>query len=468
MTNVNDAPVLEQIEDQTIPEMEAFSFMLSLQSIEGDTLAFSLIGAPTGAGIDPVTGEFSWTPAESQGPGVYTFTVKVTDNGDPSLSDEQEVELTVLEVNRAPVLAEIDDDTIDEMVPYGFTASATDPDLPANTLAFSLIGAPTGAGIDPVTGEFSWTPAESQGPGVYTFTVKVTDNGDPSLSDEQEVELTVLEVNRAPVLAEIDDDTIDEMVPYGFTASATDPDLPANTLAFSLIGAPTGAGIDPVTGEFSWTPAESQGPGVYTFTVKVTDNGDPSLSDEQEVELTVLEVNRAPVLAEIDDDTIDEMVPYGFTASATDPDLPANTLAFSLIGAPTGAGIDPVTGEFSWTPAESQGPGVYTFTVKVTDNGDPSLSDEQEVELTVLEVNRAPVLAEIDDDTIDEMVPYGFTASATDPDLPANTLAFSLIGAPTGAGIDPVTGEFSWTPAESQGPGVYTFTVKSPTTATRA
>ena len=73
------------------------------------------------------------------------------------------------------------------------------------------------------------------------------------------------------------------------------------------------------------------------------------------------------------------MVPYGFTASATDPDLPANTLAFSLIGAPTGASIDPVTGEFSWTPAESQGPGVYTFTVKVTDNGDPSLSDEQEV-----------------------------------------------------------------------------------------
>ena len=48
---------------------------------------------------------------------------------------------------------------------------------------------------------------------------------------------------------------------------------------------------------------------------------------------------------------------YTFTAGASDPDVPANTLSFSLLGAPAGATIHPATGAFSWTPTEAQGPG---------------------------------------------------------------------------------------------------------------
>jgi hypothetical protein len=35
--------------------------------------------------------------------------------------------------------------------------------------------------------------------------------------------------------------------------------------------------------------------------------------------------------------------------------VPAQTLTFSLVGAPTGATIDGTTGAFSWTPTEAQG-----------------------------------------------------------------------------------------------------------------
>ena len=49
------------------------------------------------------------------------------------------------------------------------------------------------------------------------------------------------------------------------------------------------------------------------------------------------------------------MVPYTFTATATDPDVPANTLAFSLIDAPSGAAIGRTSGVFTWTPSEEQG-----------------------------------------------------------------------------------------------------------------
>src|SRR5262249_42054371 len=158
-----------------------------------------------------------------------------------------------------------------------------------------------------------------------------------------------------------------------FTASATDTDLPANTITFSLIGAPAGASIDPVSGAFTWTPTEAQGPGSYTFKVRVTDNGSPALFNEEEGTVLVAQVNVAPHLAATVTRPIDEGNTLTFNATATDADLPANTLTFSLDpGAPAGASIDPTSGIFSWTPSEGQGPGDYPVTVRVTDNGSPN------------------------------------------------------------------------------------------------
>ena len=69
-----------------------------------------------------------------------------------------------------------------------------------------------------------------------------------------------------------------------------------------------------------------------------------------------------------------------FTVSASDPN-PGHTLTYSLgPGAPPGASINPGTGEFTWTPTQ---PGVYVFTVFVTDNGTPPLPVGQKVTLTV-------------------------------------------------------------------------------------
>ncbi len=82
-----------------------------------------------------------------------------------------------------------------------------------------------------------------------------------------------------------------------------------------------------------------------------------------------------------------------FTASATDADVPANRLLFSLSGEPAGASIDPNSGVFTWTPTEAQGPNSYTFDVVVTDDGTPNLADSESITVTVNEVNVAPVLA---------------------------------------------------------------------------
>ena len=78
------------------------------------------------------------------------------------------------------------------------------------------------------------------------------------------------------------------------------------------------------------------------------------------------------MLAGIGDHTTDEQTLLTFTASASDPDVPANTLTYSLSGEPTGAVIDPLSGVFTWTPTEAQGPGSYAFDVEVTDDGTPA------------------------------------------------------------------------------------------------
>jgi uncharacterized repeat protein (TIGR01451 family) len=451
----NDAPVLDAIADREIDEETELTFTASAIDVDGDALTFSLIGAPAGASIDADTGQFTWTPSESQGPATYTFTVKVTDDGDPSLSDEVQVTVKVLEVNRAPELDLLSDETIPEAQLFTFTATASDPDIPANTLTFSLIDAPAGASIDPDTGAFTWTPSESQGPATYTFTVKVTDDGDPSLSDEQEITLTVTEANVPPTLAAIDDDTIPEMVLHEIQASGSDADDPPNTLTYSIQGADHGASIDPDTGLFSWTPTEAQGPGSYGFTIRVSD---PDTEfDERSFTLTVTEVNRAPSIGPIGNKQVGEMSQLSFTAPASDPDLPANGLTFSMVGTPAGASIDAATGAFSWTPTEAQGPGSYPITIRVSDDGSPNLSAEEQITITVLEVNRPPVLAPIGNKALIWGEQLAFTATATDPDIPANSLTYSMVGAPAGATINSATGAFSWKP---QGNQVGTFNVK--------
>ena len=140
---------------------------------------------------DPATGVFTWTPTEAQGPADYTFSVRVTDDGVPALFDEDAITVTVNEVNAAPALDSVADQTVSEGELLSLTANASDPDLPANTLTWSLDpGAPAGMTIDPATGLIGWTPTEAQGPATYDVTVRVSDG---ALDDTEPFSVTVME-----------------------------------------------------------------------------------------------------------------------------------------------------------------------------------------------------------------------------------------------------------------------------------
>lgn len=282
----NAAPVLSVNPSQTASEGTALAFVASATDADGDALTFSLVGAPAGAGIDPVSGAFAWTPGEAQGPGSYTFTVRVTDGGAPTQSADQAVTVTVSEINLPPALGTVASFALNEGAALALTLAATDADLPANTLTYALVSGPAGMAVNATNGAVTWTPTEAQGPGTYAVTVRVTDGGSPSLSATASFSVGVNEVNQAPVLASIGSKTVAEGTLLTFKATATDADLPANILTYGLVGAPAGATIDPTSGVFTWTPGPADA-GSKTFTVTVTDSGTPALSHQRSVTVTV-------------------------------------------------------------------------------------------------------------------------------------------------------------------------------------
>ena len=126
-------------------------------------------------------------------------------------------------------------------------------------------------------------------------------------------------------------------------------------------------------------------------------------------------LNSAPSLAAIDNKTIQEGSLLTFMATATDSDLPAQTLTFSLeVGAPAGATITSA-GVFSWTPTTAQGPTTNLITVKVTDNGTPVLTATRSFTVVVNRENTSQPPANPDPQHLVWIKPGTFTmGSPTD------------------------------------------------------
>ena len=477
----NKPPVLTVPGTQVINEQTALNVSASATDpdIPVNPLTFSLLNPPSGMTINSSSGAISWTPTEAQGPGAYSISVVVTDLNTNAVNAQQlsvtnSFSVTVNEVNTAPTLPVISNKTINELTTLTVTNTASDSDIPANSLTYTLLVAPTNAAID-ANGIITWTPNEGQGPGVFTFTTRVTDSNSSALVNQQlsatnTFTVTVNEVNTAPVLTVPGNQTLNEQTVLSVSASATDSDIPTNTLTFSLASPPTGMTINGASGAISWTPTEAQGSNVYTINVVVTDlNTNATVNQQISVTnsftVTVNEVNTAPLLTVPANQTINEGTALNVSASATDSDLPSNALTFSLVSPPSGMTINSSSGAIAWTPTEAQGPNVYTITVVVTDSNpsavnQTSFSVTNTFQVTVNEVNTAPVLSSIGNQTVNAGAVINFTATATDADSPPNTLTFSLPSAPSGATIGSGSGVFNWRPTIAQANTTNNITVR--------
>jgi PKD repeat protein len=422
-------PVLAPIGNQQVTVGQTLTFTVSALGGSG-TLTYSASGLPAGAAFSGQT--FTWTPGATQA-GNYTVTFTVRDN---TAQDSETITITVIKPNSAPVLATIGNKSTSENLALTFTISATDADN--DPITYSAAGLPTGAGLTGQT--FSWTPTYTQA-GTYNVTFIASDG---KAQTSQTITITVADTDRPPVLADIANQSVNVSSLLTFTLSATDPD--GDSLTYSAGTLPGGATLTGQT--FAWTPASSQA-GTYSITFTVSDG---TLTSSKTASILVIQPNVAPVLATIGNKSVNENQTLTFTISATDGN--GDTITYAAANLPSGAGFTGRT--FSWTPTYTQAGG-YNVTFTASDG---QLQTSQTITITVVNVDRPPVLADIGSKTVDVTKFLSFTLSATDPD--GDSLTYSAGTLPSGATLTGQT--FAWTPTASQA-GTYsvTFTVSDGT-----
>jgi VCBS repeat-containing protein len=291
------------------------------------------------------------------------------------------------------------------------TVTASDADLPAQTVTFSITGGADSASfsISP-SGVLSFNaapdyenPTDVGGDNVYDVTVTASDGAGGTTS--QMISVTVTPVNdnsplftSSATLCDAENTTAVTIV------TATDADLPVQTVTFAITG-----GAD--SASFSITPAgvlsfnaapDYENPtdfgtdNVYDVTVTASDGAGGTTS--QLIIVTVTPVNdNSPVFTSSAAQSVPENTTAVTTVTASDADLPAQTVTFSITGGADSASfsISP-SGVLSFNaapdyenPTDVGGDNVYDVTVTASDGAGGTTS--QLISVTVTPVNDAPI-----------------------------------------------------------------------------
>ncbi|MBI2574383.1 tandem-95 repeat protein [Candidatus Woesearchaeota archaeon] len=430
---VDDPPVLAAIGAKSVAENAALSFNISATDADGNAITYSALNLPAGASLNASSGALTWTPSFAQA-GIYNVTFKATAN---SVEASEVVAITVSNTDRAPVLSAIGSKSATENALLSFNISATDAD--GDSITYSAVNLPAGATLNASTGAFAWTPSYTQA-GTYNVTFKATAN---SVEASEAVAITVANTDRAPVLAAIGNKSGTESSALTFAISATDDDN--DVVAYSAIGLPSGSSLNTSSGTFTWTPSYSQA-GTYEVTFKASANG---AEDSEVISIVISNTDRAPTLSAIGNKTGSENTAMSFTISASDPDNDAVT--YSATNLPSGATLDASIGVFIWTPSFAQA-GTYNVTFKASAGG---IEASEVVVITVSNTDRAPVLALVNNQSVNENSALTFSLSATDAD--GDSINYGAVTLPQGASLNAASGAFAWTPSYDQA-GSYNIT----------
>jgi len=192
---INFAPVISSINDTTISETQTLTIKLSAEDIDGDTLTFGLIDNPSGSSVEGDT--FRWTPTCEQS-GEYTIIFTVYDGYEGA--DSVTVKITVNDINRPPVFANLRDTTFAVNVRSVYYFTVTDPD--GDKLYVIMDKGPFGILYD--NKKLTWKP-----PVLGEFEVSLIASDDRGGLDTCSFIITVIE---APVSVEESEKSPEEFV----------------------------------------------------------------------------------------------------------------------------------------------------------------------------------------------------------------------------------------------------------------
>lgn len=245
ITSLNHAPVLAPVGTRRVGEGLALQFTIGASDPDGNTLAYSASGLPSGATFDAGTRTFSWTPGFGAA-GAYPVRFVVSDGAFPiAAADTEVVAIDVFDRgpgdNLPPLIDPLADRTVIEGERLAFRVTGRDPE--AGALSYSVTGLPAEALLGAGDGTFSWQP-NSGNLAEYEATFAVTDGG--GLRDEQTITITVMPRQLSPGPPQAC--TNASFGIEGVVGMGTDPGEKSVTYhSFTLP-----SGVQSITGSLSW------------------------------------------------------------------------------------------------------------------------------------------------------------------------------------------------------------------------
>lgn len=369
------------------------------------------------------------------------------------VSGDQVIEIKEIE---PPSLSIEGETSVDEGEKLTFTVRATDPDggivqLSASDLPANATFVDNGNN----TGTFTFMPDFTQA-GTHSV---IFSGFDGTFTRVLMIDVTVRNVNRAPVLDAIGPQSVVEGSTLTLDITASDPD--GDSLSFDIRHKPAGAQFTDNgdgTATFRWTPRDrdvQEEPYIVTF--RVSDGHHEN--DEEDVAITVLSigtVNTPPVIAPLPD-VIEarEGDALVFEVTAIDADGISGTIVLAAPVKPQGSSFSQVAipsmtfarGVFEWTPDFDQsGDHLVRFTAF-----DGFATVEREVLIRVAHVNRAPSIEDLVPETVRVGERLRKTITASDPDGdPLSLTAPALPANATFTDHGDGTGTLTFTPDASQ------------------
>ncbi|HEX7077700.1 MAG TPA: Ig-like domain-containing protein, partial [Candidatus Eisenbacteria bacterium] len=459
VNNVDRAPTVTAPASATVNENALLTVNVTASDPDGDAITSLTAtgtaitaGATFAAGAGNTSGTLSWTPTFAQS-GTYAATFTATN----ALSGSATTNITVNNVDRAPVVTAPSSVAGSENNLLTFTVSASDPDgdtitsLTATGTAITAGATFTSNGTH-TSGTLSWTPTSGQS-GSYSVTFTATN----ALTGSATTAISI-STDNAPVVTAPATATVNEGALLTVNVSAVDPDgdaiasLTASGTAITA-GATFAANASHTSGTLTWTPTFTQA-GTYAATFTASN----ALSGSATTNITVNNVDHAPTVSAPATATVNEnaLLTVNVTASDADGDaITSLTASGSAItaGATFAAGAGNTSGTLTWTPSFTQA-GTYSATFTATN----ALSGSATTAITVNNSNRPPVVTAPPTAMTDEGVLLTFGVSATDPD--GDHVTLSAPGRPAGSSFTDNgdnTGTFSWTPTFADA-GTYSVT----------
>ena len=380
--NGNSSPVSTIAATVNLPQgLSAAQFQIPAFDPDGDALSYRLATSaemgggtnPSGLSINATTGLVSfntvgkaigslWNVAFtiSDGAGktkvTVDFIIKITQNSTPPIFD-----YLITPANSTVIQASPGQ-------PVNFSVRAYDNDQ-GNIVTLSAVGLPPGATSspslptngNPVTTNFSWTPAANQfGSFVINFTA--TDNIGVQSTSSVTIQLSLKPLFNVPPTPAANSETyLETGVAHQSTITASDPDPNDIVQIMSVTGLPAGATLssslptvaaNPTSVQLNWTPTPANF-GIHTISFVAKD----SYNDQTTHSFKYL-VNTKPVFSSTPSLVAYVGQTYTYTITGVDPDMAYGDV-LKLIG-----GIIP-----SWLTFTNNGNGTGSL------SGTPSLSD---------------------------------------------------------------------------------------------